>query len=81
MLKLADFGISIQLFADELRIRGRMGTSNYMSPEMLEGREYDFRCDIWAMGCVLYELVERKRAFDGSSDIAIFHKICSVYYY
>lgn len=78
MLKLADFGISVQLFENDSNIKGRIGSSNYMAPEMLEGREYDSRCDVWALGCVLYELVQRKRAFEGSSELAVYHKICSV---
>uniref|UniRef100_A0A915DF96 non-specific serine/threonine protein kinase n=1 Tax=Ditylenchus dipsaci TaxID=166011 RepID=A0A915DF96_9BILA len=76
IVKLADFGISVEL-DDGKQASGRLGTSAYMSPEILEGREFDFKADIWALGCVLYELVERKRAFAGGSELAIQYKICS----
>ncbi len=48
-----------------------VGTFQYMSPEQLEGREADARSDIWALGCVLYEMVTGRRAFDGKSQASL----------
>ena len=47
-----------------------LGTAAYMSPEQAKGKPADKRSDIWAFGCVLYEMLTSKRAFSGedSSD-------------
>jgi hypothetical protein len=52
-----------------------LGTFQYMAPEQLEGREADQRTDLWALGCVLYEMATGKPAFGGSSPASLIASI------
>ena len=44
-----------------------LGTAAYMAPEHVQGRPADKRADIWAFGCVLFEVLTGRRAFDGET--------------
>ena len=48
-----------------------VGTPEFMSPEQARGKETDRRTDIWAFGCVLYEMLSARRAFTGDSIPAV----------
>jgi len=78
-IKLLDFGLAKQavpLSQDDatkaLTVQGQIvGTLQYMSPEQLQGKEVDARSDLFSLGCVLYELLTGKRAFDGTSAASV----------
>jgi eukaryotic-like serine/threonine-protein kinase len=52
-----------------------VGTFQYMAPEQLEGKEADARSDLWALGCVLYEMATGKRAFEGEGQASLISAI------
>jgi Tol biopolymer transport system component len=48
-----------------------VGTFQYVAPEVLQGREADARSDLFAFGCVLYEMLTGRRAFEGKSQLSV----------
>ncbi len=56
-------------------LRCSPGTPYYMSPEILECKPYNFKSDIWSLGCVLYELATLKHAFDASDMSGLVMKV------
>src|SRR5580704_7312727 len=48
-----------------------VGTFQFMAPEVLQGREADARSDIFSFGCVLYQMITGRRAFEGKSQLSI----------
>jgi serine/threonine protein kinase len=81
VVKLLDFGLAKQrvreLGPDDetgaaLTKEGNItGILQYMSPEQLQGKEADARSDIFALGCVLYEMLSGKKAFSGSTTASV----------
>jgi serine/threonine protein kinase/Tol biopolymer transport system component len=85
-VKLLDFGLAketvggpadpqftaMQTMTTPLTAAGSIvGTFQYMAPEQLEGRAVDARSDIFAFGCLLYEMLTGKRAFEGTSQASL----------
>jgi serine/threonine-protein kinase len=70
-ITLVDFGIAAckpgTAEATRLTTSGMLGTPHYMSPEQAHGDEVDARTDLYALGCVVFELVTATTPFDGSS--------------
>ena len=75
VVKLMDFGIA-KLVDAGISLSGVVaGTPSYMSPEQILGEPVDARSDIFALGCLLYELVTGAKAFRGDTTTAITYKI------
>jgi serine/threonine protein kinase len=56
---------------DATRERVAIGSAGYMSPEQARGRPVDVRTDVWGFGCVLFELITGRRAFEGDTIAAM----------
>ena len=78
-VKLLDFGLAIKAVSSPsdatvtaVATGGEIaGTLQYMSPEQLQGRSVDARSDLFAFGCVLYEMLSGIRAFTGESTASV----------
>ena len=71
-----DFGLALLTEGSKLtKFDMTLGTVAYMSPEQAEGAKVDHRTDIWALGCVLYEIVCGQRPFKGLYDPALVYEI------
>ncbi len=55
-----------------------LGTLHYMAPEQVEGLEADARSDIWAFGCVLYEMLTATKPFNGQSGASVIAAVLHV---
>ncbi|RMC10720.1 hypothetical protein DUI87_12431 [Hirundo rustica rustica] len=76
IVKIGDFGIS-KILSSKSKAYTVVGTPCYISPELCEGKPYNQKSDIWALGCVLYELASLKRAFEAANLPALVLKIMS----
>jgi NIMA (never in mitosis gene a)-related kinase len=73
-VKIGDFGVAKVLFLNNLA-NTFIGTPFYLSPEICEEKPYNEKTDIWSLGCILYELLTLKKAFDSSSQAGLILKI------
>ena len=72
-VKLADFGLAIEVQGDQMAWFGFAGTPGYLAPEVLKKEPYGKPVDIWACGVILYILLvgEGRRRSDRSNEISI----------
>ena len=78
MVRLGDFGISRVLDYTFATAKTVVGTPYYMSPEVCQNKPYDRSSDVWALGCVLYEMCTLTHAFESSNLLGLVSKIVQV---
>ncbi|EAR96270.2 plant dual-specificity MAP kinase kinase family domain protein (macronuclear) [Tetrahymena thermophila SB210] len=74
-VKIGDFGISRVLEHTQDQAQTVVGTPYYMSPEVCESKPYTQKSDVWALGCVVYELCTLKHAFNSNNLLGLVYKI------
>jgi NIMA (never in mitosis gene a)-related kinase len=85
-VKIADFGLGRAFSENTVVAHSKVGTPYYMCPEVIQGKEYDHKCDIWSLGCVFYELAKLHSPFKiiekkkGSDLYALITKITTLQY-
>jgi tetratricopeptide (TPR) repeat protein len=87
--KLLDFGLSKRVMTEHeaaeaqtepvlTQARAMVGTPSYMSPEQAQGQPADFRSDLYALGCVLFECLTGHRAFVGANTVEVLGRVLHV---
>ncbi|XP_006026272.1 serine/threonine-protein kinase Nek1 isoform X3 [Alligator sinensis] len=76
-IQLGDFGIARVLNSTVELARTCIGTPYYLSPEICQNKPYNNKSDIWALGCVLYEMCTLKHAFEAGNMKNLVLKIIS----
>jgi len=72
---IVDFGIARLSTSTMTQANMVMGTPFYMSPEQIAGRPVDQRADIFALGCILYELLTSQKPFGGETVTTVIYRI------
>ena len=63
-IKIGDFGISKQLNKEYTVTNNKLGTLDYIAPEILKEGKYNKKSDIWSLGCIIYELFNLSKYFE-----------------
>ncbi|EGW35823.1 uncharacterized protein SPAPADRAFT_131846 [Spathaspora passalidarum NRRL Y-27907] len=74
-VKLGDFGLAKMLTSKNDFAKTYVGTPYYMSPEVLIDNPYSAVCDIWSLGCVLYEMCSLQPPFQAKTHLQLQSKI------
>ena len=74
-VKLGDFGLARELSSESKFAETYVGTPYYMSPELISQLKYNKSCDIWALGCLAYELAALRPPFEATNHLSLALKI------
>jgi serine/threonine-protein kinase len=73
-VKITDFSIA-KIKSEETASKGIIGSPSYMAPEQVKEEPLEEKCDIFSLGCVLYELLTGAKAFSGDNHFSVLYKI------
>ena len=77
-LKIGDLNVS--KLAKNNMAKTQTGTPFYLAPEIWKDLPYDYKCDIWSVGCIIYELCTSRPPFRGTSLKEVCHNVMTGYY-
>ena len=75
IIKLSDYGCSKRLQSLSRYCSTYSGTLAYMSPEILKGEKYNYKCDLWSIGIIIYRLIYGELPYLGVNDMALINRI------
>ena len=78
LLKIGDLNVS--KLSKSNYARTKTGTPYYLAPEVWEDKPYDYKCDIWSLGCIIYELCTLSPPFRGKNFKELFNNVKNGYY-
>ena len=78
LLKIGDLNVS--KLSKNNYARTKTGTPYYLAPEVWEDKPYDYKCDIWSLGCIIYELCTLSPPFRGKNFKELFNYVKNGYY-
>ena len=76
-VKMIDFGMSkyTNHGEEKINLNTFAGTLDYMAPEVIEGKDYDNKCDLWSIGVIAFFMLCGKPPFMGRDDVDLCNKI------
>lgn len=74
-IKVGDFGLAKELGAESQFAYTNVGTPYYMSPELINEKRYNEKSDIWALGCLIYEMCALRPPFEAANVVSLGKRI------
>lgn len=72
-VKIGDFNVGKENVRN--LVLTRIGTPLIMSPEVLLGKEYNYKTDIWSLGCVVFEMATLRKPYEADFEVALYQKV------
>ena len=79
-IKIIDFGLAKQKLSESSLMQSTCGTLQYSCPEVIQGKAYCSKADVWALGCVMYQLATLKPPFDSKNMLTLAKRIVEANY-
>ena len=76
--KITDYGISKEFLSLSLGFTSKVGTVNFMAPEVLNGDKYDIECDLWSLGVIIYILYFQNFPYTAMNELGLINQINSL---